>query len=83
VWLANRLPRVKGAKGDRISWAALKGQFGADLKDPRQFKRDYMKAMRQAIAVYPAAKVEQVDGGLLLRQSAPPIRRKVHAVTKG
>jgi len=83
VWLANRLPRVKRAKGDRVSWAALQGQFGADMKDSKKFRRDYMKAMRQAIAVYPAARVEQVDGGLLLRQSAPPIRRKVHAVTKG
>ena len=29
------------------------------------------------------AKVEQVDGGLLLKPSPPPIRRKVHVVTKG
>jgi hypothetical protein len=31
----------------------------------------------------PDAKVEQVDGGLLLKPSRPPIRRSVHAVTKG
>ena len=29
------------------------------------------------------AKVEQVDGGLLLKPSLPPVRRKVHTVTKG
>ncbi len=29
------------------------------------------------------AKVEQVDGGLLLKPSPPPIRRKVYAMTKG
>ncbi len=83
MWLANRLPRVKHRNGDKVSWAALQAQFGADMKDPKKFRRDYLKAMRQALAVYPAAKVEQVDGGLQLRRSAPPIRRKVHAVTKG
>ena len=77
VWLANRLPRVKGRAGDRVSWAALQAQFGADMKDPKKFRRDYLKAMRQALDVYPHAKVEQVDGGLLLKPSPPPIRRKV------
>ena len=32
VWLANRLPRVKRRNGDKVSWAALQGQFGADLE---------------------------------------------------
>ena len=31
----------------------------------------------------PAAQVDQVDGGLLLKPSPPPIRRKVYAMTKG
>jgi len=76
IWLANRLPRVKRSTGDRVSWAALQGQFGGDMRDPKKFRRDFLKAMRQAVAVYPKAKVEQVDGGLLLKTSPPPIRRK-------
>ncbi len=80
VWLANRLPRVKRRTGDKVSWAALQAQFGADMKDPKKFRRDYLKAFRQALAVYPDAKVEQVDGGLLLKPSRPPIRRRVHRV---
>jgi len=83
VWLANRLPRVKGKNGDRVSWAALQAQFGGVMKDPKKFRRDYLKAFRQALVVYPHARVEQVEGGLLLKPSPPPIRRKVHAVTKG
>ncbi len=31
------------------------------MKDPKKFRRDYLKAMRQAVTVYPDAKVEQVD----------------------
>ncbi len=80
VWLANRLPRVKRRTGDKVSWAALQAQFGADMTDHKKFRRDYLKAFRQALAVYPHAKVEQVDGGLLLKPSRPPIRRKVHRV---
>ena len=28
TWLTHRLPRVRGRNGDRVSWAALQGQFG-------------------------------------------------------
>ena len=34
------------------------------------------EAMRQALAVYPKAKVESVDGGVRLRKSVPAIKRK-------
>lgn len=75
VWLAHRLPRVKGRNGDRVSWTALQTQFGPDQTDAKTFRRDLLTAMRQVLAAYPAAKVEQVNGGLLLRRSAPPIKR--------
>jgi hypothetical protein len=75
TWLAHRLPRVRGHNGDRVSWGALQGQFGPDQHDVKTFRRDLLTAMRQVLVTYPAAKVEQVEGGLLLRRSAPPIRR--------
>ncbi len=34
------------------------------MRDPKRFRRNILKAFRQALAVYPDAKVEQVDGGL-------------------
>jgi hypothetical protein len=80
TWLTHRLPRVRGRNGDRVSWAALQGQFGPDMSDAKKFRRDFNAAMRQVLVAYPKAKVEQVDGGLLLRQSAPPIRRLSPAV---
>ena len=61
--------------GDRVSWTALQTQFGPDQADAKTFRRDLLTAMRQVLAAYPAAKVEQVNGGLLLRRSAPPIKR--------
>lgn len=75
TWLVHRLPRVRGRNGDRVSWSALQVQFGPDQTDAKTFRRDLMTAMHQVLAIYPAAKVEQVDGGLLLRRSAPPIKR--------
>jgi hypothetical protein len=75
TWLANRLTRVTGRNGDKVSWAALHAQFGADVTDRRTFRRQFNTAMKQALAVYPKAKVESEDGGIRLRKSAPPIKR--------
>jgi len=82
TWLAHRLPRVKKQGGERVSWQALQVQFGSDISDTKNFKRHILTALRQTIAVYPAAKVEQVSGGLLLKKSAPPIHKKVIAISR-
>ncbi|MDN4377053.1 hypothetical protein OA808_25215, partial [Citrobacter portucalensis] len=42
----------------------------------KDFKRAFMPALKQVLSVYPAAKVEQVKGGLLLYCSPPPIPYK-------
>lgn len=77
VWLAHRLPRVKGEKGDRISWQALHSQFGSDISELNNFRRKTLEALKQTLAIYPKARVKQVEGGLLLSKSAPPIKGKV------
>ncbi len=62
-----------------VYWHALHGQYGVDMKDPKKFRRDYLKAQVEQVEggllLYLKAQVEQVEGGLLLRRSAPPIRR--------
>ena len=60
----------------RISWAALHAQFGPDVADNRTFQRGFTKAMRQALAVYPSARMEPEDGGLRLQKSVTAIQRK-------
>ena len=77
TWLANRLPRVRGAKGDKVSWYALKTQFGADISDLSNFRRKTLQALSQTLKVYPRAKVTQIEGGLLLKKSFPPIKGKI------
>lgn len=83
TWLAHRLPRVRGRNGDRVSWLALQSQFGPDQHDTRKFRHDLLRALRQVLVAYPAAKVEQVDGGLLLRRSSPPIKQRQSPTTWG
>ncbi|WP_426268119.1 replication protein RepA [Sphingomonas sp. LHG3443-2] len=74
TWLAHRLHRVRRG-GSRISWAALQEQFGSEYSDRKDFKREMKRRLRDVLAVYPDARVEEVEGGLMLRASPPPIPR--------
>jgi len=84
TWLAHRLPRVKKRGGDRVSWAALHGQFGGEMHDRSRFRRDFKKALFLAMTVYRDARVEQVDGGVLLKASRAAVKvRTAPAVLGG
>lgn len=78
TWLAHRLHRIEG-KPVRLFWASLRGQFAQEYqgKDPdKDFKKSFLPALRDVLAVYPKAKVEQIKGGLMLYPSPPPIPYK-------
>lgn len=72
AWLAHRLCRVRGA-GVRLNWRNLREQFGHEYATSKDFKRDFRRALRQALAVYPEARVSEVIGGLTLHASRPPL----------
>jgi len=73
TWLAHRLCRVKTPQGSKISWNNLRDQFGQEYRNSRDFKREMRRAVRQAVVVYPDARVAEVIGGLVLYQSPPPV----------
>lgn len=76
--LADRLHRITG-RPVLLHWANLRAQFGQEYqgKDPgKDFKKKFLPALRDALAVYPKANVKQVPGGLLLMSSPPPIPYK-------
>jgi hypothetical protein len=75
TWLAHRLCRVRKPQGVPVHWASLREQFGQEYTDPRNFKREFRQALRQTLAVYPDARVEDITGGLLLKPSRPPIAK--------
>ena len=76
TWLANRLCRVKERGGVTLSWKNLREQFGQEYGCEKDFKREFLNSLRKAHAVYPDAKIEQVNGGLRLVPSPPPIKRR-------
>jgi len=74
TWLAHRLCRVRRG-GSRISWAALQQQFGTEYKDRKPFKLQFRKRMAEVLVAYPEARVDDIDGGIMLHASPPPIPR--------
>lgn len=78
TWLAHRLHRIEG-RGVTLHWRALREQFGQEYrgKDPdKDFKKEFLPALKKVLAVYPQAKVKPVTGGVLLTRSPPPIPYK-------
>ncbi len=73
TWLAHRLVRVPQVQGVKVSWGNMRAQFGQEYADPKNFKREFRQALRHVLVVYPDAKVQETAGGLLLKESRPPI----------
>jgi hypothetical protein len=59
-----------------LSWGNLRAQFGSEYSDAKNFKTRFLGGLRRALVAYPAARVEQVRGGLRLLPSPPPIASK-------
>jgi Plasmid encoded RepA protein len=78
LWLAYRLHVLSGDK--LVTWKALKAQFGASYKELFHFKPRFAQAIALATAVYPDAKIEIVNEGIVLKPSRPPVTPKVHAI---
>jgi hypothetical protein len=74
-WLAHRLCRIGQPAGIKVSWHNLQEQFGQEYRLARDFKKEFRQALRQVCAVYPAAGLGEIPGGLVLRPSKPPIAR--------
>jgi hypothetical protein len=73
AWLAQRLHRIEPDKPQRVSWMALKGQFGWHYDRVRKFREVFRQMLDQVLGQYRGARIE-VDGrGLTLRHSPPPV----------
>jgi hypothetical protein len=73
TWLAHRLCRIAEANGVMLGWHNLREQFGQEYSDPKDFKREFRDVLRQVLVVYPTARIEEVEGGIRLQSSPPPI----------
>jgi len=73
LWLTQRLPRLR--RPTKLTWETLHGQLGHEYRLLKDFRRCFLISLGDALLAYPAAKVEIVRGGLMLRNSPPPIKR--------
>jgi hypothetical protein len=75
VWLAERLHRISG-RPVVLHWTHLREQFGQEYRGQdadKDFKKKFLPALHKVLKVYPKAKVMQVNGGILLLPSPPPV----------
>jgi hypothetical protein len=75
LWLAYRLHVLTSDK--LITWKALKSQFGGGYKELFHFKPRFTQALALATAVYPAAKIDVIEQGVILKPSRPPVAPRI------
>jgi hypothetical protein len=78
LWLAYRLHVLSGDK--LITWQALKGQFGVSYRHLHHFKPRFTQALALATAVYPDARLNVAEEGVVLKPSRPPVTPRVQAI---
>jgi hypothetical protein len=69
-WLAHYLPQLTA--DHMLPWAKLRVQFGSRFRRPDHFRMRFLENLGLALAVYRAASVDVVPGGVLLHASPPP-----------
>lgn len=77
TWLTYRMSYLQ--KNSLIPWEALQMQFGAGYpftnQGKRDFKKKFIKYMRDVLTVYPYAKIDAMDSGLLMEPSPTHIKK--------
>jgi hypothetical protein len=73
IWLAYRLHALR--KDVEVGWPSLYGQFGAGFGRLRDFRKYFTECLSFAKAVYPDARIEMGDRGVILRPSRPAIAK--------
>jgi len=71
IWLAYRLHSLK--EPTPITWAALFAQFGGGYDHLKHFKEQFPANLRYALNVYPEARVDVEEAGLVLHPSEPAV----------
>jgi len=84
-WLTYRMSYL--SKDTVIPWPLLQGQFGADYAQNahglRNFKVNFLKQLKKVHTLYGAAKVGEVENGLLLKPSPPHIAKRQVPMLEG
>lgn len=79
TWLAHRLHRIDRLSGERVTWVSLRGQFGQEYGTDKNFRRKLTESLRAVRAVYTEARIDEVEGALVLLPSPPPVPKTMIA----
>ena len=71
VWLAYRLRALQKAK--TIPWSDVQNQFGPQFSRLRKFRESFLQVLKNVLLVYPEAKVDVDDHGVILYPSPPAV----------
>jgi hypothetical protein len=71
IWLSYRLHAL--SKVTPVSWPAIYSQFGTGFARTRAAKPAFIEALQIALAVYPEAKVDVEDDGIVMHPSPPAV----------
>ena len=77
TWLAQRLHRVDPKKGGFVPWVSLKEQFGHDYGRMVDFRRFFVRTLKQVKVVYREARFSLDRKGMRLQNSPPPVARRL------
>ena len=80
AWLAQRLHRVPRERGQLVPWTALHEQFGHGYRRIRKFREVFLRTLTVVHGQYRAARLEVEEGGLVLRNSPPPVPARADAL---
>ena len=69
AWLVHRLFHL--SKPSMVNWTQLSEQFGHSYREPRTFRRFFLDSLKRVLIVYPDAKLNVTDAGILLLPSRP------------
>jgi len=78
AWLAHKLHALPHGNGVMVPWIRLAQEFGHEYTGQdrmRNWKKEFKRVLKQVLRVYEGARVETITGGLLLKNSPPPVRK--------
>lgn len=61
----------------RLSWFQLAGQFGSEYKTIKDFRRNFILALKKVLIACPGLKMEVIKGGLLITPTREISRREI------
>ena len=81
MWLTFRNSYLK--EETTITWAQLQMQFGSGYRREQDFKIAFKGALKKVLVVYPAAKIQAVDAGIVIAPSATHVPKKGKTLSIG